>query len=712
MPVNNELASKMWNRYQYVRDNGHTEYIQKATVCENFFRGDQWDERDVAALKAANRPALTINKILSTISNLMGEQIYNRNEIGFRPLNGAPDETAEALRKVFKQISANNQLDWRRSDMFADGVITSRGYLDARIDFDDNLKGEVRIINLNPKNVLPDPDAEEYDPDTWNEVHTTKWMTADDIAILYSRADADLLRGRDSAMSVGYGYDSLEYQRDRMGSSTPYAGMNSSDDNGDAPVLRNIRVIERQHRVMDRRKMFVDTTTGDMRPVPEGWDRDRIALVTERFGYSVINQLAKRIRWSVCADNVVLHDDWSPYNHLTVVPYFPHFRHGRTIGLVENLLGPQELLNKVSSQELHVVNTTANSGWKIKAGALANMSIEELEQQGAKTGLVLELTDLDGAEKITPNATPQGLDRISYKAEEHIKTISNVGDSQQGQDREDVSGKAIQQKRQASSSAHAKPMDSLQRTDFIIARNVLDLIQTFMSEEQIISITHSGAAGGNEDVTVNQVTPEGEIINDLTMGEYAVIISSVPQRETLEDSQFDQAVALKELGVMIPDDVLIDSSRLMNKKDIIKKMSAASQSPEAIAAAQLQQAQLKADVDKTNAEVQQKSADAQLKAAKTQSEGVAAQRDANTPIEGPEQETEAERMKMQAEMQMAQQKFEFEKQLKLMEFGLKEKEMNMKMELDKKAQEDKAVTDRVAAMNQPQPAAQPKGAGQ
>lgn len=702
MPINTEKMSAMWARYQYVRDNGHNDFITKADTCDSFFRGDQWDAADLAKLKAAGRPALTINKIISTISNVIGEQIYNRNEISFRPMNGSPEETADALRKVYKQISNNNQLDWKRSDMFADGIITSRGYLDVRMNFDDNMKGEVRITHLNPKNVIPDPDGEDYDPDTWNDVHITKWMTADDIAINYSKSDADLLRNRDNGIDSSYGYDSIDYgSRDRIGSTVRVIGDNGRDD---SPVLRNIRVIERQHRVMTRQKFFIDTERGDMRPVPEGWDRNRIALVSEQTGLQVINRMAKRIRWMVGADNVLLHDDWSPYDHFTPVPYFPYFRHGKTIGLVENLLGPQELLNKVSSQELHVVNTTANSGYKVKSGALANMSAEELEQKGSQTGLVIELNgELSDLEKLTPNATPQGLDRISYKAEEHIKTISNVGDSQQGQDREDVSGKAIQQKRQAASSSQAKPMDSLQRTDFILARNVLNLVQTFMSEEQIVSITHGGSAGENENTTVNQITPEGTIVNDLTIGEYAVVMTSVPQRDALEDSQFDQAVALKELGLAIPDSVLIDSSRLMNKKDVITKMAEAQNSPEAQAAAQLQQQMQQAELAKTQAETGQKAADTGLKQAKTQSEGVKAQKDAATPPEGPEAQSEAEMMKVQAEIALNQEKFDFEKSIKMQELQLKRDELAQKAKLDQKAQADKMVADRIAAATKPTP---------
>jgi hypothetical protein len=702
MPIDIDKMNTVWARYQYKRDNGHNAFVKKADICESFFRGDQWDEADLAALKAQKRPALTINKIISTISNVIGEQIYNRNEISFRPMNGSPEETADALRKTFKQISNNNQLDWKRSDMFTDGIITSRGFLDVRMEFDDSMKGEIRISNLNPKNVLIDPDADEYDPDTWSDVTITKWVTADDIEIYYSKADAELLRNRGNDMDSSYGYDSIEYaKRDRFGNEQRIVSQNGINMSS---VLRNIRVIERQHRVISRQKQFVNTSSGDMRPVPEGWDRNRIALALEHMpDMQVISRMAKRIRWTAGADNVLLHDDWSPYDHFTLVPYFPYLRHGKTIGLVENLVGPQELLNKVSSQELHVVNTTANSGWKVKSGALRNMSLEELEQKGSQTGLVLELEELDGAEKITPNATPQGLDRISYKAEEHIKTISNVGDSQQGQDREDVSGKAIQQKRQAASSSQAKPMDSLQRTDFILARNVLALIQTYMSEEQIISITHGGVMAENENTTVNQITPEGTIVNDLTIGEFAVVMTSVPQRDALEDSQFDQAVALKELGINIPDAVLINASRLMDKKDVVTQMQAASNSPEAQAQAQLQIQIQQAELAKTQAETGQKSADTGLKQAKTQSEGVKAQKDAATPIEGPAAVDESAMMKVQAEIALNQQKFEFEKEIKMQEFQLKREEMDMKAELDRKAQADKQVADRIAA-------AQPKTA--
>lgn len=673
MPLDTTTASKIWYRYAYCRDNGHMEYVQKDDKCNAFFRGDQWDQADINRLKQSRRPALTINKIVSTIGNVMGEQIFNRSEIAFRPRSGAPDQTAEILTKLFMQISDNNQLDWKRSDMFADGIIGSRGYLDVRMGFDDSLQGEVRIENINPKNVIVDPDADSYDPDDWNDVFVTKWMTADDIAILYSKEDADTLRGREQSW-FPYGYDSIERHRDRFGDrfNAFYAGAYDQSN-----VLRNLRVIERQYRTLDSQLHFVNPTTGDMRPIPLDWDRNRIAYISQQFGLTTTKKLVKRIRWTVICDNIVLHDDWSPYKHFTVVPYFPYFRRGKTIGLVENLIGPQELLNKVSSQELHVINTTANSGWKVKAGALTNMSIEELEQRGAETGLVVEVNEIDGLEKIQPNQTPTGLDRITYKAEEHIKGISGVSDSMQGMDREDVAAKAIQAKRQAGSTNLAKPMDSLTRTDFILARNVLDLVQQFYTEERIVTTTHDKMTGETETLHLNQVTPEGEVLNDLTLGEYDVVISSVPVRETLEDSQFDQAMAMREQGIEIPDRFVIENSRLLRKRDLLKSMDEAKNSPEAQAQAQLQQRGMEAEVSKTEAEAQAKQADAGLKQAKAQKEAAGiGQKEAELQMKAQQDngeiefaKLELERQKHEAEMQQEREKFELEMQMRQAEFA-------------------------------------------
>ena len=114
--------------------------------------------------------------------------------------------------------------------------------------------------------------------------------------------------------------------------------------------------------------------------------------------------------------------------------------------MVRNLLSPQEQLNKIASQELHIVNTTANSGWLVESGSLVGMNSDDLEEHGAETGLVLEYArGTTPPVKIQPNQIPTGLDRISQKAATNIKAISGINDSMLGTDSAEVSGIAIRQ---------------------------------------------------------------------------------------------------------------------------------------------------------------------------------------------------------------------------------------------------------------------------
>ena len=683
MPVNHSLAIDQWERYRYCRDSGHLDFVKKADMCEDFFAGQQWSAEDLQRLRNQRRPAMTINKIISTVGTILGEQIQNRTEVLFRPKNGSPAEIADVLTKTWMYVSQQNQLPWVRSDVFCDGIVRSRGFYDVRMQFTDSMKGEVEVSQLNSKNVVIDPDGEEYDPDKWNDCFTTKWMSPMDIAILYNEDDAKQLGTVADSMFM-YGYDSVDLKRDRFGGSvvreTNFPGENSKDQR------RFIRVLDRQYRKLDKQMHFVDIETGDMRPIPEHWDRNKIALLLQKTGgrINTTKKLVKRIRWTVTADSLVLHDEWSPYKHLTVVPYFPYFRYGTTVGVVENLISPQEILNKVSSQELHVVNTTANSGWMIEQNSLINMSIEELENKGAQTGLVLEYAkNAQPPVKIAPNQTPSGMDRISYKAEEHIKSISNVSDSMQGFDREDVAAKAIQYKTQRGSVNMTKVIDNLGRTDYILARNVLDLIQTYYTEERILNITHDNLLREPEAITVNQLTPEGEIVNDLTIGEYDITITSTPHRDSIEDSQFEQARALKELGIAIPDEFMIENSRLIRRGDLIKAIQAQSQTPEAQQQAQLQMAGMEAEVGN-------KQADIQLKGAKTQTEMAKAA--ASDPA--------VEQEKAAVEVQLKREEHQMDMEKAVMDMQMKMKEIEMKLQAQSEEHQlNMAVKQQEAAQN-------------
>jgi len=627
-----DFAKKQFAHYVRARDNGHEDYIEIAKRCDAFYRGSQWDAEDVATLDDQGRPALTINTVLPTINAVIGEQSTRRADVQFKPRGSGMQDVADVLTKVYGQIADNNKLDWIESTVFSDGLIQDRGWFDVRIDFDDHIQGEVRVTSKDPLDILIDPDAKDYDPKSWNEIFETKWMSLDEIEELYGQKKADQLRII-SENGSSLGHDSMEYEETRYGDTEDtFFGQEYAADPENARTLRRIRVIERQHYKLKDCTFYIDPVTGDERPVPYNWSKKKQTGFADQYGLLIAKKKKRMVRWSVTADTTVLHDDWSPYSHFTLVPYFPYFRRGRPFGMVRNLLSPQEQLNKISSQELHIVNTTANSGWVVEGGSLSGMTADDLEEHGAETGLVLEYNrGSTPPAKIQPNQIPTGLDRIAMKAANNIKAISGISDSMLGTDSPEVSGVAIQAKQNRGAMQIQVPLDNLQKTRLYLAEKILNLVQMYYTEERIVQITdEEDPYKAREPVAVNQMTPEGIVVNDLTVGEYDVIIGTAPARDNFDEMQFAEAISLRQVGVPIPDDMIVEYSHLSRKADIAKRIRIMQgMEPPSDEQVQVQQFKMQAEMQKIQLEIAKMEAEVknlesttQLNAAKAQGENI------------------------------------------------------------------------------------------
>lgn len=562
-----QAAADNWAQYTRLRDSGHLDYVTRANECDNYYQGEQWDEADKAKLDAEGRPSLTINEILPTVNTVLGEQVAKRASIRYQPRKNGSGAVATVMTKVAMQVLQNNEFEYKESEVFADGLVAERGYYDIRMGYEDHVLGDIVIRSLNPREVLIDADAESYDPKEWRQVITTRWMSLDDVQAYYGKDKAEKLRGI-AGSGATVDHDSIRFRRettfgdtddwlDRFGSSDP-----------EARAIRNVRVIERQHCRLTHAWHFV-TTAGDLRVVPQTWDEERAAAFAQEYGLELVRKLIKKVRWTVSADRILLHDEWSPYRTFTIVPYFPYFRRGRPFGLVTNLRSPQEQLNKLSSQELHIVNTTANSGWVVEHGSLVGMTEDELVAKGAETGLVLSVAPgKPFPVKIQPNTIPSGLDRISLKAQNNIRSISGVSEAFMGFDTPEISGVALENKERRGQIQLQKPLDNLARTRRMIGVKILELMQQFYTEERTIQITNEWAPGQpEEEVTLNQRTADG-VVNDLTLGEYGLVVQTMPAHATFDDLVFGEAMTLRNTGIQIPDHHIVKYSHLPNREEL------------------------------------------------------------------------------------------------------------------------------------------------
>lgn len=613
-----QKATDNWARYEYGLNRGHGNYVEQARLCENYYLGggNQWTELDRQILAQAGRPALEFNQIKNKINAAVGYQIGNRMDIGFRPRAGAADaETATTLSKLAMQIADNNQLHFKETQVFSDGVIQQRGYFDIRMSYADTMLGEVRIDVLDPMDVIPDPDANSYDPDDWADVTVTRMMTKVEIEELYGTKAKNSLDEEDQAGDV-FMPAANDIERSTFGEDDNlFSEFQGSDEKDDS--TKRYRVVDRQFWQMDRADVII-TVTGDIRLVEDVNPK----AVEDMVAAGGIRQKrrVRRVRWLITTKDKVLHDDWSPFNHFTVVPFFPTFRRGNTRGLVDDAIGPQQLLNKSMSQFLHIINTTANSGWITVAGTLANMTDEDLANRGSETGLHLMVKKDTAVEnrpqKIQPNQVPAGFDRIIDRASALLETATGVNQAMSGAQSNEVSGIAIQTRQFAAQQQLAVPLDNLARTRAMMAQRTLELIQMYYDQPRILRITEADPSGKETttEIPLNWPQADARILNDLTIGEYDVIVTEAPAQITFENSQFLQAIELNEKGANIPWSFIIGYSNLANKQEIIDAMSqqpAAPVDPRLQAQADL----LAAQTQKTQAETSRAQSDAAKSAA-------------------------------------------------------------------------------------------------
>jgi len=574
----NRLAENNWARYFSALTRGHSSYQQRAKLCEEFYLGGgrQWSDADKLALEEAGKPWLEENIIFSTVNTVLGYQTQSRMDISYKPREVDDQDISDILAKISMYLVDQNKYPWKESQVFADGLIQQRGYFDVKMNFNENVYGDVEITVLDPLNVIPDPDSSSYDPDDWSDVIITSWMSHDDIKETYGLGKWRQIESK-MYREADFGTGTLEEERNKFGTLN-----NQSSFYLDETDTPHSRIINRQYWKIHNREFYLDTKTGDLYPTADKDKPFTKRKIAKENGWEIIKRVTKRIRWTVSTKEVVLFDSWSPYSHFTVVPFFPYFRRGVTLGMVDNLIKTQEMLNKVQSQILHVVNTTANSGWILDESSLANMETEDLEERGGETGLVLEVKQgRERPQKIEPNQIPNGLKDLVSTGVELMRMISGVSETFQGGKGPEVSGVAIQSRVHQSAIQLATPIDNLFRTRNMIADRLLELIRSFMTQERTFMITgpnkdrNSPATSVTTPVTINQENPDdpSRLINDITVGKYDVVIADVPTQITFQNAQFAQAIELRKYGVMVPDDEMVMMSTLSRKNDIAKKLS-------------------------------------------------------------------------------------------------------------------------------------------
>jgi hypothetical protein len=585
---------------------GMIEWATLAKQCIEFFEGKQWSDAALKALNDQDRPAFKFNKIRPLVRLVLGYFGNHRTDAKLLPgYDGSgTQDIAECLTRICKVVSEINQENFVDTEVFLDGLLGGRGYVDTRMVFDRNDLGEIQVTAQDPFSIKLDPEADQYDLNTHGFIMQDRWVTIDEVAFTYGKSAAAMVAPmiRSSAYMGGIPSALMDLAEDITPWRTfagsrealnPYMAIDSFLANAYDPARKTVRLVDCQHQIRVMQRCFIDLDTGAREPIPDSWDEKKIGRVLEwtAMKYRAMRQAnpiravvrpMKRVRWTTMVGDLVVWDNWSPYESYTISAFFPYFRRGKTSGMVEDLIDPQMEINKRRSSQIDAVTRTANSGWTYHERSLDERGKQNIEANGATPGVNIEWRGEQWMEpkRIMAAAPPMAMERLETRATDDLREISGINESALGQLDRVQSGRALEARQRQAVIAIQPFMDNMTRTKELTTRKKVELIQNHYTEKRIYRAF--GDDGKDSLITINARTAAGDIVNDVTNGRYSIVVDESPLSASFISAGLEDMLDLIEKGVLTltptVKNAVIDASSIPHKEAIKRENTQSAQS--------------------------------------------------------------------------------------------------------------------------------------
>jgi len=549
----------------------------EADTDTRFHAGDQTLWNDLYGnLPANRRRQFQFNRIRRVINMISGYQRRNRKSTIVTPVENADAETADQFSKVLLWLNNQEGILETISESFEGSLVTGMNLLQVWMDYrQDPVSGNIRVDNCSYNSFLIDPYFRKTDLSDCNAIWKRSFLTKREcISLLPDMADQILgLVGNDS----GTGRDGK------------FQFMPESYNYGMKNLLTYDEYYYRDYR---NQKMLVDTQTGDTME----WrseDDSRLKEFVKTFpSVTVIEQEIPTVRLAIVVQGKVMYDGPQPmgidqYPFVPVfayyhpeMPYFPW----RIQGVVRGLRDAQYLYNRRRVIELDILESQITSGFKYKENALVNPKDVFLSGQGRGLALKEEALMSD-VEQIQPPNVPPSMIQLSELLGKEISEISGVNEELLGSAIDDKAGILSMLRQGAGLTTLQVLFDNLDRAQKLLGKIMIDLIQANFTPGKIAKILEG-----------KQPAPQ---FYNKAFGRYDAVVEEGINTTTQKQMQFAQLLQLREVGVPIPDDILLESVTLQNKKQLIEAIGQQKQQQQ-----QMQQMQMQAAMQEQQAKTE------------------------------------------------------------------------------------------------------------
>jgi hypothetical protein len=542
----------------------------EADTDTRFEAGDQTLWNDLYAnLPANRRRQFNFNRIKRVINMISGHQRRNRKSTIVVPVENGDAETADQFSKIMLWINQQEGMLETVSESFQGALVTGMNLLQVWVDYrSDPISGNVKIDNCSYNSFLIDPFFRKADLSDCNALWKRSFLT--------KRECAALLPDQEELIMSLAANDSRDGKFQFMPESYNYG-------------LKNLLTYDEfYYRDYRKQKMLVDTQTGEVLEWKSA-DSDRLNEFLRQYPQvTVIEQDVPTVRVAIVVQGKVAYDGPNPlgidtYPFVPVfayytpqLPYFPW----RIQGVVRGLRDAQYLYNRRKIIELDIFESQINSGWKYKENALVNP--KDIFQSGQGRGLALkEEAMMSDVEQIMPPQVPPSMIQLSDSLAREVQEISGVNEELLGSAVDEKAGILSMLRQGAGLTTLQGLFDQLDRSQKLLGKIVLDVVQNNFTPGKVKRIIEQ--------------EPTIQFYNK-AFGKYDASVEEGLNTTTQRQMQLVQLLQLKETGIPIPDDILLDACTVQDKKKLVDSIAKARQAQE-----QAQQAKMQAEVQESMA---------------------------------------------------------------------------------------------------------------
>jgi hypothetical protein len=499
---------------------------QEALEDLKFGAGDQWPVTLQNSRNLESRPCITVNKVDNYCRQVSNQQRQQRPRIKVHATNTHEDMVdAQTISGIIRHIEVNSNSDHAYDNAFEYAVRMGWGYVRVRTDYvsEDSFDQEIYIDPVdNPFTVYFDPNSVAPDGSDADRCLITTMMLKTEFRKLYPDADDG---------------------------GTSFTQRGTGDSQSEWITKEDIRLAEYYYTVREKAKLYLlsdgSSTFAD--------DKDFFNRLAA-YGIEVVDtrdSFKKTIKYcKMTAVEILEERDWAG-KYIPIVPvYGRHIVIGdkrKKFGMIRYAKDPQRMYNFWQTAITEGVALAPKAKWLLAEGQdeghendWANANIKSFPV------LRYKQTDIDGRPapvpvRLQPEPPQAGIMAAAAGVDDDIKNIMGVFDpAQLGQG--NISGKALNGQQQQVDLTNFDYYDNLTRSISHIGKICLDLIPKIYDTERVMRII--GDDGKPELLMINQRDSVGRVLNDITVGQYDVVMETGPGYNSKRQEAVDNMLPL------------------------------------------------------------------------------------------------------------------------------------------------------------------------